>query len=359
MAHGGTSEDCLYLNVWTTARAGDRRPVFVYIYGGGFTEGSGSVPVYDGEGLAKKRLVVVTFNYRVGALGFLAHPELTKESGRNASGNYGLLDQVAALQWVHDNIASFGGDPARVTIAGQSAGGMSVEALIASPLAKGLFQRAIDHSGGALIGVNAPALADAERDGVRFMEAKRAASLGALRAMTAEQISAPGTGTPRFRFSPVVDGYLLPAPVKDVLAAGHQNDVPTIAGATANDLGSATPDERRQALNDWAVARRSTSKTHAYVFLFAHPMPGPDVARYGAFHTADVPYALNTLYMSDRPFADVDQRIADLMSSYWANFAASGDPNGKGLPLWPLAGGPNAEIMHIAQDTRAFPLSVK
>lgn len=155
MAHGAVSEDCLYLNVWTTARGGDRRPVFVYIYGGGFTEGSGSVPVYDGEGLAKKGLVVVTFNYRVGPFGFLAHPELTKESGRNASGNYGLLDQVAALQWIHDNIAAFGGDAGRVTIAGQSAGGMSVLALIASPLAKGLFHRAIDQSGGAIAGVNA------------------------------------------------------------------------------------------------------------------------------------------------------------------------------------------------------------
>jgi carboxylesterase type B len=144
-----------------------------------------------------------------------------------------------------------------------------------------------------------------------------------------------------------------------MVANGRQNDVATIAGATANDLGTATSEQRRETLYNWAVARARTSKAPAYLFFFAHAMRGPDVERYGAFHTADVPYALNTLYMSDRPFADVDQRIADLMSSYWANFAASGDPNGKGLPLWPLAGGPNAEIMHIAQDTRAFPLSVK
>jgi len=358
MAHGSISEDCLYLNVWTTARPSEHRPVFVWIYGGGFSEGSGSVAVYDGEGLAKKGLVVVTFNYRVGAFGFLAHPELTKESSRNVSGNYGLLDQVAALQWVHDNIAAFGGDPGRVTIAGQSAGGMSVETLIASPLAKGLFHRAIDQSGGALAGVNAPTRADAEREGLRFAEAKRAASLADLRAMTAEQIAAPVASAARFRFSPIVDGDLLRASVNEVVANGGQNDVPTIAGATANDLGNATPDERRQAVYNWAVVRSRTSKTPAYVFLFGHAMPGPDAERFGAFHTADVPYALNTLYMSDRPFADVDHKIADLMSAYWANFAASGNPNGKGLPLWPIASGAHAEILHIGAETKAFPVSV-
>jgi para-nitrobenzyl esterase len=358
MAHGAVSEDCLYLNVWTPARAGGRRPVFVWIYGGGFSEGSGSVPVYDGEGLAKKGLVVVTFNYRVGAFGFLAHPELTKESSLHASGNYGLLDQVAALQWVRDNIAAFGGDPGRVTIAGQSAGGMSVEALIASPLAKGLFHRAIDESGGALAGVNAPARAEAEREGLRFAEAKRAGSLADLRAMTAEQIAAPIAVAARFRFSPIVDGYVLTAPVGEIVASGRHNDVPTIAGATANDLGNATTEQRRETLYNWAVARGRTSKTFAYLFLFAHAMPGPDVERYGAFHTADVPYAFNTLYMSDRPFTEVDHRIAELMSAYWANFAASGNPNGKGLPPWPAASGARAEIMHIGAETKAFPVSV-
>src|SRR5580692_9216687 len=175
MTHGDISEDCLYLNVWTAAKsAAEQRPMFVYLYGGGFSEGSGAVPVYDGEGLARKGLVVVTINYRTGVLGFLAHPELTSESDHRASGNYGLLDQLAALQWVHDNIARFGGDPTRVTVAGQSAGGMSVHDLTASPLAKGLFQRAIVESGGSNIDRTGPGtartLAQAEDDGRKFAE---------------------------------------------------------------------------------------------------------------------------------------------------------------------------------------------
>ena len=184
MAHGTVSEDCLYLNVWTAARrAGEKRPVLVYFYGGGFNEGAGSIAAYDGEGLAKKGLVVVIPNYRVGVLGFLAHPELTKESDRKASGNYGLLDQLAALQWVRDNIAAFGGDPANVTIAGQSAGAMPVHAMVASPLAKGLFHRAIAQSGQ----LNSPRkLADAEQDGVRFAE---------MKARNPSPTSAPSPGT--------------------------------------------------------------------------------------------------------------------------------------------------------------------
>jgi len=188
MTHGAISEDCLFVNVWTPARAAsEKRPVFVYIYGGANTEGSGMVPVYDGEGLASKGLVVVTFNYRVGVLGFLNHPELSKEAPYHASGNYGLLDQIAAVKWVHDNIAGFGGDPTRVTVAGQSAGGQGVHNLTASPLASGLFQRAIIESAG---GGSRP-LADGEADGLRFAEAKGAASIAALRAKTWEELVAP------------------------------------------------------------------------------------------------------------------------------------------------------------------------
>jgi para-nitrobenzyl esterase len=185
--HNEISEDCLYLNVWTPAKSpAESLPVFVYIYGGGFSSGSGEVPIYDGEGLASKGLVVVTFNYRLGVFGFLAHPGLTRDSGHNASGNYGLLDQVAALRWVRANIAAFGGDPGRVTIAGQSAGSMSVHFLIASPLAKGLFQRAIAQSGGSGVGrsgggpmmtARTLAEAEAEADGVKFAAAKSASSL--------------------------------------------------------------------------------------------------------------------------------------------------------------------------------------
>src|ERR1700733_3756849 len=250
MTHGEISEDCLYLNVWTAAKSNvEKRPVFVYLYGGGFSEGSGAVPVYDGEGLARKGLVVVTINYRVGVLGFLAHPELTTESDHRASGNYGLLDQLAALQWVHENIAGFGGDARRVTIAGQSAGGMSVHDLTASPLAKGLFQRAIVESGGSNIDkvgitLSARSLVEAEADGKRFADWMGAKSLKELRAMSWQKLTEPapnGPSGPGLRFAPIVDGYLLPAPVRETIAQGKQNDVATLTGANTGELGGFGP----------------------------------------------------------------------------------------------------------------------
>jgi len=245
MTHNEVSEDCLYLNVCTPAKSASAKlPVFVYIYGGGFDSGSGAVPVYDGEGLAKKGLVVVTFNYRVGALGFLAHPELTKESGNQSSGNYGLLDQIAALRWVHENIASFGGDENNVTIAGQSAGSISVHDLTASPLARGLFHRAIAESGGSTVGgagISVPPtrLAVAESTGLKFAESKGAKSLVELRALRWQQIQASeqGPGNAQgFRFGPIVDGYVLPAPFMEVIAQGKQSDVATLTGANAGEL---------------------------------------------------------------------------------------------------------------------------
>ena len=408
MTHGEISEDCLTLNIWTGAKSpSERRPVFFYIYGGGFSEGSGAVPVYDGEGLAKKGLVVVTANYRVGVLGFLAHPELTKESGANASGNYGLLDQLAVLQWLQKNIMAFGGDPRRVTIAGQSAGGMSVHNLIASPLAKGLFHRAIVQSGGSSVGgggitLGARKLADAEADGQKFAESKGARSIAELRAMSWQKLTetapnaAPG---PMMRFSPIVDGYFAPAPAREIVAQGKQNDVPTLTGANSGELGGlmmpqspptaesfikrarqqygpladeflklypATTDKeaavaqtqssRDQALVSlylWARERAKTAKTVAYTYLWDHALPGPDAERFGAFHTSEVPYVLNTLYMSDRPFTAADRKIADMMSSYWANFAATGDPNGKGLPRWNPAG-EKPEIMELGDKSEPF-----
>src|SRR3954470_5438351 len=189
MAHGAIGEDCLYLNVWRpAAAASERRPVVVFIHGGANTEGSGSVPVYDGTGLASKGLVVVTINYRLGPFGFLAHPELTKEAAYHASGNYGLLDQLAAVRWVKTNAAAFGGDPSRITIAGQSAGAFGVRNLLVSPLAAGQFHRAIAESGVSVSGPGAArTLADAEQDGVRFAAAKGAATLAELRALPAAQ----------------------------------------------------------------------------------------------------------------------------------------------------------------------------
>jgi para-nitrobenzyl esterase len=227
----GVSEDCLYLNVWTGAKsAQERRPVLVYFYGGGFVAGDGSEPRYDGESMAQQGIVAVTVNYRLGAFGFLAHPELTQESPNHASGNYGLLDQAAAIRWVRDNIAAFGGDPQRITIAGESAGSFSVSAQMASPLAKDLIAGAIGESG-SLLGLQPlPALAQAEQAGATWATTLGAGSLAALRALPAQQLlEASGKpGAPRF--SAIVDGYLFPQAPTAVFAAGQQAKVPLLVG---------------------------------------------------------------------------------------------------------------------------------
>lgn len=396
MHQGPVSEDCLYLNVWTAAKSADeRRPVLVYIHGGGFNEGSGSVLVYNGENLAKKGLVVVTVNYRMGVLGFFAHPALTAESGHNSSGNYGLLDQIAALRWVKDNIAAFGGDPNRVTVSGQSAGAFSVEYLTASPLAKGLFQRAIVESGPEALFGSYPArasqtLADLEQAGLKFGEAKGAHSIQELRAMSPDQVTAPVEG--RFRFWPIVDGWVLPAEVSTVFAERKQNDVPTLTGMNS-DEGSASPtygkvkadDFREQAhkqygamtdtflklypastdaesglsekavgrdrgiaaLEAWAVDRAKTAKTNAYVYYFDRAIPWPEHPEFAAFHTSEVPYVFDNLNLLNRPWEAVDRKLADEMSSYWVNFAATGNPNGGDLPAWPAYRGEPGQVMEL------------
>lgn len=399
MAHDTVSEDCLYLNIWTPARkAKAKLPVFVYIHGGGFNEGSGSVPVYDGEGLAKKGVVMVTINYRLSVFGFFAHPELTEESGRGAAGNYGLLDCLAALEWIRDNIAAFGGDPGRVTVAGQSAGSMAVHALVASPLAKGLLHRAIAESGGSAVGGVSRTRAEAEQAGVQFAQQRGAASLAALRAMTPGQLMAPVAGVPGVRFGVVIDGALLPAPIDEIVAQGKQSDVPFIAGGNADEGGAvpnptisleafrsaaekrfgedaaeflklypaatdqeagqannaASRDQQRMSLYRWTEARAKTSKAKLYTYFWNHVMPGPEAAKYGAFHTSEVPYALNTLSMSERPFTAADHRIADTMSSYWANFAKKGNPNGKGLPRWPAVAERPETTMQIGDETQVI-----
>ncbi len=401
MAHGEISEDCLYLNIWTAAdRPNAKLPVLMWIHGGANTEGSGSVPVYDGEGLARKGLVVVTVNYRLGVLGFFTHPELTAESDRHASGNYALLDLVAALQWIHANIAAFGGDPGRVTVAGQSAGASNTHSLTASPLAKGLFHRAIAESGSGVGGGRGPrSLADAEKEGLRFAEAKGAHSLADLRAMTWKELTAPVPGG--FRFGPVVDGYFLPASVEEIFAQGRQNDVPTLTGCNA-DEGGAVPhpsvtiaafqeqahrryqgeaqafldlypassdaqagdaqnessrDQERVSMYLWAVNRARTAKTGAYTYYWNHVLPGPDSEKYGAFHTSEVPYALNSLSRSDRPFTEADRKIASEVSSYWVNFATTGNPNGRGLAHWPSVQEKPAVTMELGDRMEAIPIA--
>ena len=410
MAHGPTSEDCLFLNVWTAAAsAADKRPVYVYVHGGANTEGSGSVPAYDGEGLARKGIVVVTVNYRLGVLGFFTHPALTKESETHASGNYALLDLVAALRWVHDNAAAFGGDPANVTLGGQSAGASNTHALTASPLAKGLFHRAIMESGSNVnTGSGSRTLAEQEALGVRFAEAKGARTLGELRALSWEQLAvlvpaATGSAAPQgpIRFGVIVDGYVLPASGRDAFAAGRQNDVPTLTGLNRHENG-ATPhpdvtaeafqkqarqrfqdladeflalypassdeqarvsqnesawDQARVSMALWARQRAATAKTPAFTYFWDHALPGPDVEQYGAFHTSEVPYAMNSLAMSRRPFTDADRRIADTLSSYWANFMTTGDPNGPGLPPWPAASKDSAMTMEVGDTSAPIPIA--
>src|SRR5579884_480710 len=370
------SEDCLYLNVWTPAKSNrERHPVMVWIHGGAFTRGSGSTPAYDGEELAKKGVIVVTINYRLGIFGFFAHPELTKESDRNASGNYALLDQIAALEWVQRNIAAFGGDPKRVTIFGESAGSWSVNYLVASPLAKGLFQRAIGESGGAFAPMKT--LAEVEKTGVEYARSLHAETLADLRAIPAEKLlNTPGS------FPPNVDGWLLPHDVYTIFATGKQNDVPTIVGSNADEGKSlfpppsggrealerlvkarfgatadkvlaaypaATDEEARAAYYDamrdvtfgwqmrtWARLQTKTGKSRAYLYYFSRVPPGPGAERYGAYHAAEIAYVFDNLAELPRhAFTDVDRKLADEISSYWVNFARTGNPNGANLPKWP------------------------
>jgi para-nitrobenzyl esterase len=387
---GGSSEDCLYLNIWTAANSsGERRPVFVWIYGGGFASGSGDVPIYDGEALAAKGVVMVGFNYRLGALGFLAHPDLTKESGRNASGNYAILDAIAALEWVRKNIGAFGGDPNNVTIAGQSAGAFMVNYLAISPLAKGLFHRAIAESGGAFL--KTANLSDAEERGLKLAQSLKAANIAELRSRPAEALLPSGPG---MQYGPIVDGWVVPKDAHSVFEAGEQNDVPVLTGWNAGDgvaLGPPLTAEgfRGQAAKEygdlagqflkvfpadndqaaaasqkaasrdqifawqsrmWARMQIKSGKSKVFLYYFDRvPSGTPEQTRFGAFHSAEIAYALDTLSKWDRPWEAADRKLANDMSTYWVNFARTGDPNGGGLPPWPAYGPGDERSMRLGE----------
>lgn len=385
------SEDCLYLNVWTAARGGERRPVFVWIHGGGYGAGSGSEPRHDGNALAKKGVVVVTINYRLGPLGFLAHPDLSREAG-GASGNYALMDMVAALRWVRDNAAAFGGDPGRVTIAGESAGSDAVSRLMVSPEAAGLFHRAIGQSGGAFGSRPEPTLSSAEAEGVRFATAMRSTGIAELRRRSsAEVLAGWNMQNGGWAFRPIVDGRFLPDTPAAIFAAGRQNDVPLIVGWTRDEgslfSGGLFPSGRdfktsfaavfgaraeeaarlypvtdaaseKQARWDvatdavmayptwaWAVAQAKTGKAPVWLYRFDRSPPVPDDwfgdsfrgQSLGAFHSGDIPYVFGhpRVFATWKP-TEADDRLADVMSSYWAAFAAEGTPEGAGLPSWPV-----------------------
>ena len=348
------SEDCLYLNVWTDAKGANAKlPVMVWIYGGAYSEGAGSSPHNNGEFLAKKGAVLVTFNYRLGPFGFFSHPELTKESGHNASGNQALMDSIAVLRWVQTNIRAFGGDPGNVTIFGQSAGACMVAGLVGSPAAKGLFQRAISESGtwmGLGLAPMVP-LAVAEHP-PRFRFGPQAnveppkdyPPLAELRAQPADEIlkTLRGTGM-------IIDGWIVPEDLSITFEQGRQNPVDVIAGSNKDEH---TAMGGRVAFRDtlmWSMrlfAERQTAiGKRAYWYFFTHEPPvDPGMRNLKATHAAEIPYVFETL-AAPRSVPDTssprlaaasekDRAMADLVSSYWVNFARTGDPNGKGLPEW-------------------------
>jgi para-nitrobenzyl esterase len=388
----GASEDCLTLNVWVPDKHVEPKlPVMVWIYGGGFVSGTTSESRQDGSHLAQQGVIVVSMNYRLGVFGFMVHPELAKESGHNSAGNYGLLDQLAALQWVHDNIAAFGGDPGNVTIFGESAGSFSVSAQMASPLAKGLFQRAIGESGGAFprSGLSFdPMSARAEKDAKLVKDKLGASTLAELRAIPAEKLLAPFV-PPQSQgsdFEPDTDGYFLPESVPAIFAASKQNDVALLAGwnhdegsfeiafspqkptaesfkATAQkDFGDkadefskfypADTDEHalRSALDyasdkfialstwSWIEAQSKTGRQPVYRYRFdmAPFSKNPNAPRLGAYHSAEIEYVFGQLDSKiDVTWRDSDRQVSEMMQKYWSNFARNGNPNGPGLPNWP------------------------
>jgi para-nitrobenzyl esterase len=395
----GLSEDCLYLNVWTPAKtAGARLPVMFWVYGGGFVAGSSSEPRQDGEILAHKGVVVVSFNYRLGLFGFYAHPDLAKESGHNSAGNYGLLDQVAALQWVHKNIAAFGGDPRNVTIFGESAGSFSVCALMASPLSRDLIHGAIGESG-AFFGstLQLKSREEAAAAATKFAESQGATSLAAMRAKPADELLKAAMKDP-FGFGTIIDGYFLSKSAAAIFAEGSQAHVPLLAGWNENEGGTpaatvqsftarvqamfpdaadellkaypaATDEQAKQSASDlasdqfigystwkWIEAHLATGKSPVYRYRFDQAPPQASGPSRGAYHSAEIEFVFDQLASKDLPWRDEDKKLSDQMSSYWANFAKKKDPNGTGLTEWPSYKSQNGRIvLHLSSNIHAAP----
>jgi len=402
------SEDCLYLNVWTPAKSASARvPVLVWIYGGGFAVGGTSVPTYSGEVLAKKGVVLVSIAYRVGSLGFLAHPGLSAESPQHVSGNYGLLDMIAALQWIKKNIAAFGGDPNKVTIFGESAGGIAVSQLCASPLAKGLFEGAISESGGSfgppraagMPGENMRPLAIAERDGLAFASNAGATSVAELRKLPAEKVLAATRGMAW----PNIDGWVIPSDQYTLYAGKKFNDIPVLIGYNSDEGASFSRDSLPKAYIDgvhkrygtfadsllkayptgdksvpktardlardsafgwhtwiWARLQSNLGKSKVFYYCFdqhpEYPADSPQ-AGHGSPHGMEVEYVFGhvTGGPSGKPSA-TDLAISDAMATYWTNFAKYGDPNGKALPAWPAFSDQSPELMYFAGTPHTGPV---
>jgi para-nitrobenzyl esterase len=392
-------EDCLYLNVWTAAKnADEKRPVMVWIHGGAFVGGMTGTPMFDGTKFAQKGVVLVSIAYRLGVFGFMAHPELSRESGKG-SGTYGLQDMIAGLQWVKNNIAQFGGDPSRVTIFGESAGGIAVGMLSAAPPAKGLFQRAISESGGSFApprieggaGMNVPSLELAESDGESFLKKLGAADIKAARALPAEQIQAAagggmGGGT---RFWPVADGYVIPGDPYELYEKGQFNDTPILAGTNSNEgglfmRGSATPEQFEQQIRSgygeradailkayphstdeeaarasadvfrefafawptWAWARLQSRMGNgkAFVYYYDHRIPS---SPNGANHADEVSYVFGNLGGRGGEPRPEDLALSELIQAYWINF---------GLPNWPNFTEEDQKVLYFDTTAGAKPI---
>ncbi|MBN1781656.1 carboxylesterase family protein [bacterium] len=402
----GKNEDCLYLNIWTPARfTNDRIPVLVWIYGGGFNGGATSVPAYNGEYLARKGVVLVSIAYRVGQLGFMAHPELSAESPHHVSGNYGLLDMIAGLRWIHENIAAFGGDPNKVTIFGESAGGIAVSMLCASPLAKGLFHGAVSQSGGSFgpsrpttyPGENQKRLKDAENAGLAYAESAGVSSIAELRKIDADKLPAI-----RGLAWPIIDGYVIPDDQYKLYEAGRFNDTPILVGYNSDEGASFTrtkepeefiagvrlrygkfaedllkaypvgenaiPKTARDLARDaafgwhtwsWARLQAKMGKSKAYFYYFdQHPVYPEDSPRYGygSPHGQDVAYVFKTLDLSNPEMTEADLKISESMATYWTNFAKTGNPNGEGVPEWPNFSDETPDVMVFGQTPHTGPV---
>ena len=402
------SEDCLYLNVFAPVSPKEQLPVYVFVPGGAFLSGSGSVPIYNGTNLAAKGVVVVTMNYRLGVFGFLALPELAGESDIGSSGNYGLEDVIAVLQWVHANIAGFGGNPSLVTVGGQSAGAMMVNDLLLSGPAKGLFARAIAESGSGM-GLPLMTLSEAEDWGMGFQKAAGAADAAQLRALSAAKLNQVATAyqialldelasgelaaARVLPFAPNIDGRFLSAEPEG--EADLQSSVPLLTGFNSNEASgplATTPEEfiatvRRRygayadrflALYPHGTAQDATASAAVltrdrymarlmffsqdrarasgetvYDYLFDHAYPGSDPQKFGAFHTAEVPYVFGALNQTGRVFSPADHDVSRQLQAYWINFMKTGDPNAGDLLYWPKAGNSEALIMGLGDHPGA------
>jgi para-nitrobenzyl esterase len=408
----GPGEDCLYLNLWMPENHPEQEklPVMVWIHGGGFIAGSSSEPRQDAGNLSKKGVLIVSLNYRLGIFGFFSLPGLTKESGHNASGNYGLMDQIAALQWVKNNIADFGGDPHNVTVFGESAGSASVSALMASPLAKGLFQKAIGESG-ALFGTREPPKTrlQTEEEDVKFADsAFDTSSLEALRAVPAQQLLDAALKKPNNFFRPNIDGYFLPADCRSVYKSGKQAHVPLLAGWNKDEgdyrsffgkedptkenyvniarekfgnkskkflqlYPAMTDSEAKRSAQDfqgdmftgyatwkWIEMQLATGESPVYRYKFEQPLPLPADAKPGTEprvpHASEIEYVFTVLFSKKLPWTKEDYKVSDVISSYWTNFAKTGNPNGPGLAVWPEYNSKNDyPVMHINPDPVSSP----